>query len=113
MKGTLLLFALAACTDVDERPASWGYLHAAVIVPNCATASCHSDEAAVAGLTLDDADTAYEQLVTERYVIAGDAASPLLQLLRANERDRMPPDAPLPLADIELVEAWITGGAPR
>ncbi|HVK85589.1 MAG TPA: c-type cytochrome domain-containing protein [Kofleriaceae bacterium] len=113
MKWTWLLFALAACTDVDERPANWGYLHAAVIVPSCATASCHSDEAAVAGVKLDDADTAYELLLSDRYVIAGDAASPLLQLLRANERDRMPPDAPLPLADIELVEAWITGGAPR
>lgn len=113
MKWMSVLFALAACTDVDERPASWGYLHAAVIVPSCATASCHSAEAAIAGLAFDDADDAYAQLLGDRYVIAGDAASPLLLLLRATERDRMPPDAPLPLADIELVETWITAGAPR
>ena len=32
-------------------------------------------------------------------------------MLRARSAPRMPPDRPLPEADIELVEAWILDGA--
>ena len=35
--------------EPDDRPASWTYVHAAVIAPNCATSNCHSDLAATAG----------------------------------------------------------------
>jgi len=50
----LCLASLAACTDAPEdRPATWGYIHAAVIAPNCATSSCHSELATTAGVVLD------------------------------------------------------------
>ena len=116
MRNTLLLLlaVFAACTeDPRQRPLTWSYLHAAIIVPSCATASCHSSVAATAGLTLDDADEAYDQLLARDFVIPGDPASALMSLLEGNERRRMPPDAPLPHADIDLIRAWIEQGSPR
>ena len=60
-----VLFAslCCACTgEPDERPATWSYIHAAIIAPSCATSSCHSDRVQTAGIALDDPDTAYEAL---------------------------------------------------
>jgi hypothetical protein len=111
-----LLFAviLSACTgDPAARPASWSYLHAAIIAPSCATSSCHSERTAAAGIVLDDPDTAYESLLGQAFVTPGDPASTLLLLLEGDERERMPPDAPLPQADIDLVRTWIEAGATR
>lgn len=106
------LLLAAACTSQD-RPASWSYVHAAIIAPNCATSSCHSERAAAADVVLEDADTAYEVLLDRQFVIPGDPSSTLMSLLAGDERPRMPPDAPLPAADIELVRAWIEDGAAR
>jgi hypothetical protein len=111
--GCVLLLTIGCAADPGERPATWSYLHAAVIVPSCATSSCHSARAATAGVTLDDADSAYDQLIERQFVVPGDPASTLMTLLEGAERRRMPPDAPLPAADIELVRAWIVAGAPR
>jgi hypothetical protein len=41
------------------------------------------------------------------------AGSRLVNMLRARNAPRMPPDRPLPEADIELVERWILNGAPE
>lgn len=110
----LLCLGLPGCTeDPSDRPATWAYLHAAVIVPSCATSSCHSDRAETAGIALDDVEAAYDALLAGKYVIPGDPASTLMSLLTGDERRRMPPDAPLPAADIELVRRWIEAGAPR
>jgi hypothetical protein len=47
-------------------------------------------------------------------VVAFDPAeSRLVNMLRARGAPRMPPDRPLPEADIELVERWILDGARR
>ncbi len=109
-----LITALIGCAeDPRQRPLTWTYLHAAIIAPSCATASCHSSRAATAGITLDDADDAYDQLLARDFVIPGDPASALMSLLEGDERRRMPPDAPLPHADIELIRAWIEEGSPR
>jgi hypothetical protein len=35
----------------------------------------------------------------------------VVNMLRARDAPRMPPDRPLPEADIELVERWILNGA--
>jgi Planctomycete cytochrome C len=82
-------------------------------VPNCATSSCHSSLAETAGLSLDDPDDSYAELRSRRFVVPGDPSSTLLSLLEGEERRRMPPDAPLPAADIELVRLWIEAGAPQ
>lgn len=111
-----VLFAslCCACTgDPDERPATWAYIHAAIISPSCATSSCHNDRVETAGIALDDPDAAYEALLGRLYVTPGDPGSALIQLLEGDEVQRMPPDAPLPQADIDLVRAWIEQGAMR
>jgi hypothetical protein len=108
----LFLLALCACAgDPAERPTNWAYIHAAIIAPNCATSSCHSERAQTASLRLDDADVAYQALLDRQFVVPGDTASALVFLLEGDEAPRMPPDAPLPAADIDLVRAWIAGGA--
>lgn len=114
------------CDSADDRPASWSYLHTAVIAPACATAGCHSPAAAIAGLDLSSRAGAYN-LLTGR--ICGADPSPLdppgnfvfpgapersklVHLLRGDQVRGMPPDQPLPDVEIELVERWILEGAP-
>lgn len=107
------LAALAGCAgDPADRPVAWSYVHAAIVAPNCATSSCHSERAQTAGVVLDDADQAYAALLDRDFVVPGDPASTLMSLLEGDERRRMPPDAPLPAADIALIRAWIEAGAP-
>lgn len=111
-----VLFAGLCCAcagDPGERPARWSYIHAAIIAPSCATSSCHSDRVETAGIALDDPDVAYEALLGRLYVTPGDPGSALIQLLEGVEVRRMPPDAPLPQADIDLVRTWIEDGATR
>jgi hypothetical protein len=115
--------ALLACGEVD-RPATFEYIHAAVIAPNCATSGCHSDLAEVGGINLQSFDDAYLELTgrrcdqddapAQRYVVGGQPErSQLMYLLLGLEAVRpMPPDLPLPAGDIDLIEAWILEGAP-
>jgi hypothetical protein len=110
----LLAGLVGACAeDPAGRPASWSYVHAAILAPSCATSSCHGERTAAAGVALDDPDTAYEALLGKSFVTPGDPASPLLLLLEGDEVRRMPPDAPLPQADIDLVRTWVEAGAMR
>ena len=94
----LPLAALAACAADDDRPATWRYIHAAIIVPSCSTAACHSEMSRSGGMDFmaDDACVAVKSRLTGA-------------LLRGLFRDlpRMPPDQPLPEADIELIERWL------
>ena len=110
----LVLACAAGCaTDEDPRPASIAYLLPAVLRPSCATGSCHSRATRAGDLLLDgDPATVRAQLVAKKLIYPSRPASPLLVLLRGTFGDRMPPDAPLPEADIELIERWILEGAP-
>lgn len=122
----LPLLALAgACDTADDRPAAWTYLHAAVIAPSCATAGCHSEHAAIAGVDLATRTGAYTVLTGRicdapptptdppgNFVFAGSPErSKLMYLLRGEDVRVMPPDQPLPDVEIELVERWILEGA--
>jgi hypothetical protein len=95
----------------DPRPQTWSFVSTAILEPSCATANCHSARAA-----------GYASLVGRTYVISEMAAPTLTpdqrvqrssvpKLMRAVGNLRMPPDLPLPEADIELFENWIRGGA--
>ncbi len=107
-----LIAGVVACAgDPADRPATWSYLHTAVIAPNCATSSCHSALVETAGIALDDREDSYTQLIDRQFVVPGDPASALIPLLEGAERPRMPPDAPLPQADIDLIQIWIEQGA--
>jgi hypothetical protein len=109
----LLALAAACAGDPAERPATWAYLHPAIVAPSCATSSCHSARVETAGVALDEAAEAYDALLDRRFVVPGDPSSALMALLDGDERRRMPPDAPLPAADVELIRIWIEAGAPR
>jgi hypothetical protein len=116
--------ALTACGGEDTRPATFSYIHAAILVPSCATASCHSDIAATVGVQLETKEGAYQTLVGHPCNGSGgdpaprnfvDPGSPetsrLMYQLMGSETRQMPPDVALPEADIALVERWIQEGA--
>lgn len=121
------LVALAATTGCgdDERPATWSYIHAAIIVPSCTTSSCHTDFNGIAGVRLADREGAYAILVGRTCDASSDQAadgnlvvpgspegSRLMHLLRGDDvRLAMPPDRPLSDVDIDLIETWILEGA--
>jgi hypothetical protein len=127
LRALLVLAALPAlgCVELDDRPASWTYVHAAVIAPNCTTSNCHSNLAATAGLDLSDREGAYLFLTGQ--VCAGEdlpgepprnfvdpgapETSHLMYLLRGEAIRPMPPDTQLPAVEIDLVERWILEGA--
>ena len=115
----------------DPPPAHWHYLHTAIIEPSCATAGCHSNLAALAGVDLSDPEGGY-QILTGRicgapstpqdaprnFVTPGSSAySELIYQLRGTDaggrpyRDVMPRDTRLPDVEIDLIASWIDAGA--
>lgn len=134
--------ALGACELEDARPPEWAFIAPVVLAPNCATASCHSRAAAVGGLDLSEPDRAYRGLTEQRaeFPAAGPSSDPgcratetgmrctsnrplvspchpdqsrIVNMLHGRGAARMPPDRPLPLADVMLIERWILLGAKR
>jgi hypothetical protein len=136
---TLLIAACGA--EDDHRPAVWEYLSPVIFQPNCASVSCHSRAAAAAGLDFSDPARGYTSLtglwvwivdpdgteegncrIDVQGVVCQRAFRPLvtpfnpgqsrlMHMLRARGAKRMPPDRPLPEADLRLVERWILAGA--
>ena len=139
----VLASALSGCGAEDDRPAVWDYLSPAIFQPSCASVSCHSRAAAAAGLDFSDPDRGYVSLTglwvwivdplgtpdnnckwTPQAQVCQRAFRPLVtpqnpgqsrlvHLLRARGASRMPPDRPLPEADLRLIERWILEGASR
>jgi len=136
-----LMILGAGCGKTDDRPYVWAYLSPVIFQPQCATASCHSRGAAVAGLDFSTPERGYRSLTGLHSWVATPSASPtdpscqqagstwlcaearpfvvpyapgesrLVAMLRAHDAPRMPPDRPLPEPDIRLVERWILNGA--
>jgi hypothetical protein len=117
---------LVGCGD-DDRPASFRYIETAIFQPNCTSVGCHTGQNAQSGVRLDTVTDAYSILVghpCEGNEVPGEAPrnyvdpfrperSRLMYLLEGIEvRRMMPPDRPLPAADVDLVERWILDGAP-
>jgi hypothetical protein len=125
------LFAVGAggCGgNEDDRDPTWSYISPAIIQPNCATSSCHSQGTAVAGLNLSTADAGYRSLLLLHLPLRGMLPPPkarqlvtpfnpdesrVVNMMRAEGSWRMPPDRPLAEADIRLIERWILNGAQR
>ncbi|HET6611252.1 MAG TPA: hypothetical protein VFG83_04655 [Kofleriaceae bacterium] len=121
----LALVGLGACGGTDDRPATWSYVHAAIIAPNCTTSACHSELSKTAGLNFETPESAYIFLTgrvcdgttgveppPRNFVTPfRPAESKLMYLLLGTELETMPPDVPLPEADIDLIERWILEGA--
>jgi hypothetical protein len=92
----LLVVGVVGCGSLkDERPAKWSFIYATIIQPQCATVNCHSDIAKKGGVDMHDLDSACAQWGGTQ-VLKSDSGS----------RPRMPPDAPLPAPDIELIDLW-------
>ena len=125
----LSVVVMGACGGEENRPATWSYISPAIIQPNCATGSCHSRAAAVAGVDLSEKTEGWKSL-RNQHLPGGRASSypaeqparplvtpgnptesRLLNMLRGIGANRMPPDRPLAEADIDLIEAWILKGA--
>src|SRR5262245_53939051 len=106
--------ALIGCGSADDnRPAQWSVISSTIIQPACATVNCHSAVAQRAGFDLHDRATGHPSLPNRNFVLKGDmtGASALLHLLNGDGALRMPPDSPLPEADIALIDEWIRAGA--
>ena len=119
------LLVTNGCDTIDDRPASFSFIHTTVIRPSCATSNCHSDLASTAGLRFDTVEGAYLGLTgrvcksseppgepVSAIVYPGQPeSSKLMHMLHGTEVRRMPPDTPLPPAHIDLIERWILEGA--
>ena len=84
-----------------RTPQKWSFIYATIIQPQCATVNCHSAIAKKADITLREG-RAY--CSSARLKIPG-----VLKMDTTTSR-RMPPDAPLPAPDIELIDAWQNAG---
>ena len=110
--------ALIGCgSATDDRPVKWSFISAAITEPSCATVNCHSAVAQRAGVDLHNSDVGYKSLTARGWTKLIDpndpTSAPVLYLMRAKGSIRMPPDVPLPEADIDLIQRWIGAGAPE
>ena len=128
--GVSLSSALSSgCADVEDRPASWSYVYATIVRPNCTTSNCHTQPTSTAGLRFETRESAYNYLtgntcetigtpdpalaVDHNFVVPFQPdSSKLMYMLRGQEVRNMPPDVPLPEVEIDLIAAWILEGAP-
>jgi hypothetical protein len=112
----------------DDRPAQWSFISPTIIEPACATVNCHSAITHQGGVNLSNSTIGFQTLVGSPFQMNGDAGlsgqgmsyyvypyypqySSLITLLNAVGSIRMPPDNPLPQADIQLISDWIQQGA--
>lgn len=109
------------CTSVDVAceptyEPTYDAIFTRVLQPTCGKSgsTCHSSQGHQGGLSFEDADVAYDELL-ESSVRAGDAAcSELMVRLQSDDPyQRMPPPAAIPEADRCAIVRWIQAGARR
>lgn len=111
----------AQCQPLYDPP-TYDVLFTKIFHPTCAsgTGTCHTRDAAKAGLVFEDADEAYALLLGKNgahvRVLPGDASCSLI-MKRLASRDpsyHMPPGkTPLTAAELCTVTQWIDNGAQR
>lgn len=120
------LVAGACGTETDDRPLTLEYITRAILAPSCATAECHSAFRAQVGDVFDTPEATRRTIVANHLVrypdeIADPSSTLLVRVMTIGAPSlldppsgnvRMPYDAPLPDADIELIAAWIAAGIP-
>ena len=104
-----LAIVVSGCNGTsDDRPQTWSFISATITEPSCATVNCHSAITHQGGVDLSAREIGYQSLVPTYFVFPGDPQhSPVVTLMNAVGSIRMPPDNPLPEADIQLIENWI------
>jgi hypothetical protein len=112
-----LVAVVAACgSQTDQRPETAAYISAAILVPYCGRAACHSSDARAHDLAFDTvADSMSAMRSRTRsgqiLVIPGDPTRSRLVTVLTDSSRIMPPDTPLPDADIDLITRWVSDGA--
>jgi hypothetical protein len=124
----LLLIALctSACgSATDDRPATLDYITETILTPTCASAECHSSFTREVNDRFDTVGATRFSIVAYGLVqlpdaVANPRGSLLIRALTVGAPSildpgsgnvRMPYDAPLPDADVRLLETWISDGA--
>jgi Planctomycete cytochrome C len=107
------MVVLVSCTsNPDTRPETAAYITQAILVPYCGRGGCHSTNTAAARLVFDTLDGALAAMHDRAGVSPGRPdQSTLYTTLVTGARRPMPPDVPLPDADVELIRSWIADGA--
>jgi hypothetical protein len=121
----VVALVLAACgTTDDQRPRNLDYITEAILAPSCGAATCHSSFKAADGFVFDTVEAARvtfqndDELIVPKGEDARSAGLILSLTLEqidpeTGERNpRMPINAPLPDADIALIQDWLGFGAP-
>jgi hypothetical protein len=103
------LFLLAACGEEDDRPQTAEYIVTTILAPTCGRVACHSEATASKGLVFDSLENARDSL--NETIRPGRADRSLLFFVINGDAEPMPPEGPLPKADIELIRSWIDNGA--
>lgn len=128
MKRLVLIGALfgGACGATDDRPHTLEYITQTILAPSCAAAECHSAFKQQVGDQFDTVEATRRTLLLNGLLsYPGDVAEPRSSSLirsmtvglgsildpNSNTMVRMPYDAPMPDADIDLIAAWIGDGA--
>lgn len=118
------LLASACGQAMDDRPPTLEYITEAIFAPTCATAECHSAFKRQVGDVFDTVASTRRTIVGNHLVaypddMADPSRSFLITTLTVGSPSildpgsgnvRMPYDAPMPDADIRLIEAWIALG---
>ncbi len=107
---------VAACgTEPDTRPETADYIIDAILVPYCGRGGCHSTATKAHNIAFDTIPNALAAMQTmqrgEQMVIPGDPTRSRLVTVLSDSNRVMPPDVPLPQADIDLITRWVTDGA--
>ena len=105
MKQYLLLALLSACagTSPDPRPATIEYISEAILVPSCGRAACHASGTNAKGYTFDTVAASKRSLIGH--------TGTLIEVISTETGKIMPPDGPIPEADIALIQTWFDNGA--
>jgi hypothetical protein len=118
--GCLVLLALAsACgTSTDDRPPTLAFVTETILKPTCAQAECHSTFAQQKGYDFETVATARASFQNDPVLVdvddIGTTTPPTLILNLTIEQGpgalRMPFDAPIPNADVDLIQKWMEAG---
>jgi len=110
-----------ACVDVDLTcqplyEPTFDNIHQRTLAAKCAVSgsACHSRAGAQNGLVMEDADTAYDDLLRSRVTPGDPSCSLMIRRIQSGDPDfQMPPGAPLSAAERCVLIQWVEAGAER
>jgi hypothetical protein len=114
-----VVLASACGSTTDDRPATLANITESILKPSCASAECHSSFVKEKGYAFDTVVAARASFQGDQSIVDLDhlnttePPSLILNLtLDQASAPRMPYDAPIANADIDLIEKWLDLGLP-